>query len=606
MISPIHYKITPSFPGAHRYTVQCEISEPHPEGQSFFLPTWIPGSYKIRDFAKHVMTFEARSNGKPIECLKTEKHTWKCEPCAGPLIVEYQVYANDPSIRGAALDITRGFLNPSSLCVLPEGYEEAICEIELMPPEGYIIGTWNVATALESVSIDGQGFGVYRAKNYAELIDSPIEMAPFARVTFAADNIPHQLVMTEVEKADLERIANDVKKLCEYWINFFGVPCPFNHYVFLVKLASHAYGGLEHRSSTSLQFSRFDLPTTHEKRIDEKYREFLSLCSHEYFHTWHVKRIRPQVFTPYDLRFENYTRTLWVFEGITAYYQDLALVRSKLLDVDSYIDMIAHNISKLLRTPGRKKQSLADSSFDAWIKFYDPNENSPNSGISYYQKGGLLALLLDLALRERTQNKVTLDDVMRAMWKRYGDDKSAGVAEYGFEELVRELVGDVVDDILALANTTDELPLEQWFATVGLVYTCGTKQNDQDFGRALHGSAAQAKSNIPSLGITLTSGVIEAIIATVYDDSAAQQVGLSSGDTILAINGWRVNRADFYERIARYEVGSQVTIHAYHADRLLTFPVTLQGGDINNCELLIVEDPAPEVLKRRNDWLGIS
>lgn len=599
----VHYKIIPQSPGAHLFLVQCHIAKPNPEGQAFFLPTWIPGSYKIRDFAKHVSSCEARSHGQIVPFAKTQKHTWLCEPCEGPLTFEYEVYANDSSIRGAMLDITRGFINPCGLCMLPIGYENAVCEIEILGPQGYIVGTWHVATALQAVDVDSQGFGKYRAQNYQELIDSPIEMAAFTRLTFLAHKIPHQVVITEADQADFERITADLKRLCEYWIDFFGSPIPFSHYVFLIKLASHAYGGLEHGASTSVQFNRFELPTTDHERISPGYREFLSLCSHEYLHTWHVKRIRPQVFLPYDLYHETYTRTLWVFEGITSYYQDLALVRSKLISVDQYVQMLSHAISKFLRTPGRKKQSLSESSFDAWIKFYDPNENSVNAGISYYLKGSLVALLLDLALRSRTQNRISLDDVMKTLWDRYGKTQTTGISEFGFEEIVQELAGDVVNDILSLANTTEELPLDELLATVGLVYTCPIKVEGKT--HYLNGIRSQEKTSGASLGVTLVTGIIEAKIATVFDGGAAQRVGLSAGDTILAVNGWRIERADFFDRIDRYSPGEEITIHAFHGDRILVFPVVLHKGDNTNCELTLIKHPDEEVLKQRHRWLKV-
>jgi len=604
----IRYKIFPTSPTAHRFTVQCEIDQPNPNGQSFFLPAWIPGSYKIREFSKHIMTWRAQAQGKAVRCYKTSKHNWQCDPCEGPLMIEYEVYANDPSIRSAMLDITRGFINNSSLCLLPEGFDDAGCELELIAPSEFVLGDWHVATSLKALQVDTRGFGKYYAENYAALIDSPIEMSEFEKVMFTACDIPHEIVLTAVEQADLQRIAKDVKKICEYWINFFGLPCPFTHYLFLVKLMAHGYGGLEHRDSTAVQFNRYDLPTKNSPDIvTESYRDFLGLCSHEYFHTWHIKRMRPQAFTPYNLNNENYTRTLWVFEGMTAYYEAIALVRTKLISLESYAEILAHNISKVLRTPGRKKQTLEEASFDAWIKFYEPNENSANATISYYQKGALLALALDLALRDRTQGKISLDDVMQGLWKRYGHSESKGVPEYGFEEMIREVAGNCVNDLLELGvMTTEDLPIEELLQTVGLAYVCIPRKNEQDFGGVMHSrrNAHHEMAGAPTLGITLASGESDAKIGTVYYGGAAQIAGLSSGDIILAINGWQVSRGDLFDRIARFAVGDEITIHAFHRDRLLTYMAKLQAIENSNCELIIVDDANPEILKRRLEWLG--
>ena len=444
------YQVTPLDPNAHVFEVRCTVDDPDPAGQRFRLPTWIPGSYLIREFARQFVHVRAEAAGRAIPIAKEAKDVWRAAPGEGPLTVVAKVYAFDLSVRTAYLDRTRAYFNGPSVFLSPEGRESAPCTVELIPPSGDDFRDWRVATTLESDGAPPHGFGRYRAANYDELIDHPVEMSDFALASFAAGGVRHEIAVTGRQQADLERLARDLARVCQWQIDLFGnAPQsrpPFDRYLFQITAVGDGYGGLEHRSSTSLVCRRDELPMRGRSEIDDGYLNLLGLASHEYFHSWNVKRIKPAAFMPYDLTREGYTRQLWAFEGATSYYDDLALVRSGVIDDARYLELLGRAITQVLRTPGRHVQSVGDSSFDAWIKFYRQDENSPNVVVSYYAKGSLVAAALDLTLRKR--GRATLDDVLRALWERYGR-AGVGVPEGAIDAIVAEIAGDDMRDFFA-------------------------------------------------------------------------------------------------------------------------------------------------------------
>ena len=402
----ISYRIIPRDPAAHLFEVILRLSLPDPVGQRLSLPAWAPGSYMIREFARNIVRLSAECGGKSLSVQKIDKHTWACAPCRGPLIVTYEVYAYDLSVRGAHLDTTHGYFNGSSVFLMAHGAQAQPCRVEILAPAGERYGSWRVATSMPRDEAAPFGFGAYRAGDYEDLIDHPVEMGEFATASFMACGVPHDIVITGRQRADMARLCTDLSAVCEYQIRLFGEPAPFDRYVFLIWALGQGYGGLEHRGAASLMCSRDDLPAPGEGEpgeAGEAYRGFLGLASHEYFHAWNVKRIRPHAFTPYDLGREVYTRALWAFEGITSYYDDLALLRSARITAQAYLELLAQTLTRIARTPGRFCQTLEELSFDAWIKFYRPSENTTNAVVSYYQKGSIVALALDLTLRLGTE-----------------------------------------------------------------------------------------------------------------------------------------------------------------------------------------------------------
>src|SRR6266849_3395449 len=349
MKPPIRYTILPARPEAHLYRVTCAVEEPDPSGQQFALPAWVPGSYMIQDFARHVVSIGAQSRNRAVALEKLDKHTWRAQAVTGPLTVTCEVYAWDLSVRGSHLDTGHGFFNGACVFLRVLGQEGAPCELEILRPVGARHRNWRVATAMPRKGAGPYGFGTYVMGDYDELIDHPVEMGEFSLASFRACGVPHDMIITGRHRADLARLRRDLKRLCEHHIRFFGGPAPMKRYVFLVSAVGEGYGGLEHRASTALLCSRDDLPREGETEVTERYRTFLGLVSHEYFHTWNVKRIKPAAFVPYDLDRENYTTLLWAFEGITSYYDDLALVSCGLLEKKDYLELLGRSMTTCAR-----------------------------------------------------------------------------------------------------------------------------------------------------------------------------------------------------------------------------------------------------------------
>ena len=433
----IRYRLRSDDRARHYFHVECRIENAKAVEQ-LTLPSWMPGSYLLREFARHVVSFDARDANGAVASEKIDHSTWRCRAVGGELRVSAQIYALDQSVRGAYLDGRRAYFNGTCVFFCLRGREHAPVELEIVAPEDDACAAWRVATALEPVAVDGRGFGTYRAASYDELIDHPVEISDFDAVAFEAGGVQHELVIAGRHGGDLERVAADMRQLCAAQIDFFGRPPPFGRYWFLGLAVGDGYGGLEHRASSSLIFSRDDLPKPGETGMRKDYQRFLGLVSHEYFHSWLVKRIKPQAFAPYRLGERNHTRLLWVFEGITTYYQDLMLRRCELIGAEAYLNRLAEVATRVYRSPGRALQSLAQASFDAWDVLYKPEANSPNAGVSYYTKGALVALALDLTLRLETSGKISLDSVMRELWQRHAE---MPVPENGFEALVCELAG---------------------------------------------------------------------------------------------------------------------------------------------------------------------
>jgi len=597
--TPIRYRIVPRDPEAHLFEIRCTVAAPDAAGQRFALPAWIPGSYLIRDFARHVLSVRASSGRRSVAIDKIDKDTWQAAPCAGPLSVTIEVYAFDLSVRGAHLDTTHGFFNGTSVFLRALGAQALPCEVEIVPPRGARYRRWRVATTLMRTAAPAWGFGTYAAADYDELIDHPVEMGTFAVGTFRAGGVPHDIAITGRHDADMERLCRDLGRLCNWHIDLFGAPPPMKRYLFLVTALGEGYGGLEHRACTALLCARDDLPRPGMKEVTESYRGFLGLCSHEYFHAWNVKRIRPAAFAPCDLQRENYTTLLWAFEGITSYYDDLALVRSGLISAEDYLELIGRNVTSLLRTGGRLRQSVAEASFDAWIKYYRQDENSPNALVSYYLKGSLVALCLDLLVRERTRGRKSLDDIMRALWQRHGDP-GIGVEESGWERLAEEVTGLRLRAFFDRAlRSTEELPLAPALASVGVDLHLRQAESPNDRGGKPPARRAPPRA---SLGARTAEDAAGVRLTHVLDGGSAQRAGLAPGDVVLALDGLRVNARTLDAQLQRLGPDGQARVHAFRRDELLECTLQLQPAATDTCHLGVRTDPAAR--RRRARWLG--
>ena len=546
----LHYRVAVADLHAHLFEVVLTIARPSAR-QRVALPAWIPGSYLVREFAKNLHGLQARQRGRQRACVQLDKASWliECTPDA-PLELRYQVYAFDASVRTAWLDTTRGFFNGTSLCLRVIGQEDQAHVLELAA-DG-IPASWQAATSLPPVKVNRRGFGRYRAADYDELVDCPVELGAFWSGSFTADGVPHRFVVAGAPPSfDGTRLLADTQKICETQIRFWhGKGKPLHKsYLFMLSATNDGYGGLEHRNSTALICARKDLPRQGEAP-GEGYTTLLGLISHEYFHTWNVKRLRPSEFARYDYAQENYTELLWFFEGFTSYYDDLLLRRAGLIDDATYLRLLTKSINQVLQTPGRKIQSVAQASFDAWIKYYRVDENTPNVTVSYYSKGALVALCLDMTLRARTQGRHTLDDAMRALWQRC---KAGPMTQGDLLTVLRELGGHSFEPELAhWVHGTDDLPLEELLRSQGVEVLRDAAPLAQRLG----------------LRVTETTGIQ---IKNVLRGGAAELAGFAAGDEWLGV-----------------EVGRGKTASQWRLTKLDELP--LYAGDAKQVRALVARD----------------
>ena len=561
MTPAVHYRVQAQ-PKAHVFEVTLTIDKPQAQ-QIVSLPVWIAGSYLVREFARHLQHLSARQGRRSVAVHQLDKCSWRIDCAADtPLVLSHEVYAFDNSVRAAWLGRERAFFNGTSLCLRVHGQEHQPHTLEVPPLPGH--ADWQLATGLTPVKTDKRGFGRYEAADYDELVDCPVEMGAFWSGEFKACGIPHRLVVAGAPPTfDSARLLADTQTICETEIRFWhgkgaaaGKKAPHQRYVFMLNVVEDGYGGLEHRNSTALICSRPDLPRLGEAKTSDGYTTLLGLISHEYFHTWNVKRLRPAEFARYDYTQENYTELLWFFEGFTSYYDDLLLLRAGLIDEAKYLDLLVKTINGVAQAPGRQVQSVAQSSFDAWVKYYRQDENTPNATVNYYAKGSLVALCLDLSLRQEGSN---LDTVMRGLWQRC---KGGPMREQDLlDELQARTGRSWAKEIGAWVHSTQELPLAQLFKVHGI------------------GVNAEPGTLAQRLGVRVTeSGGVR--IKTVLRHSVAEQAGLSAGDEWLGVHtsgktpeGWRIRKLDDITAL----LGKPKTFTALVArdQRLLQLPVKL-------------------------------
>ena len=528
---------------AHLFAITLRVQSPA-KNQRVSLPVWIPGSYLVREFSQHLQNLCAWQAGKPAPIRQLDKHRWQvtCEAGAA-LEMRYEVYAFDASVRTAFLDATRGFFNATSLCLQVVGQEDLPHALEI--EAGVATAGWQVATGLSPKQVDGDGFGVYLASDYDELADCPVEMGRFWSGQFTARGVQHRFVISGAGAwVDGPRLLDDTRRICETQIDFWhgqvGEKPPFDRYVFMLHASGDGYGGLEHRNSTALICTRSDLPRQRapgEKpaplKATDGYTTLLGLISHEYFHTWNVKRLRPAEFARYDYNAENHTELLWFFEGFTSYYDDLMLRRAGLIDEACYLQLVAKTLNQVRQTPGRLVQTVAQASFDAWVKYYRIGENTPNATVSYYTKGALVALCLDLTLR--AEGHSSLDAVMRDVWQRC---KGGPMRESDLMRALKRLGKRGFEgEIAAWVHSTAELPLPSLLQEAGAKVTHEKAPLAQQLG----------------LRVAETNGSV--VLKNVLRGGAAEAAGMAPGDEWLAIElsssrrgavpeAWRIHKLE--------------------------------------------------------------
>ncbi|MGJ7508185.1 M61 family metallopeptidase [Variovorax sp. GT1P44] len=583
----VHYRVECADRKAHLFAVTLTIDAPAAL-QRVSLPVWIPGSYLVREFSKNLQDLQATQGRRKVAAQQLDKCSWQIECTPGkPLVLRYAVCAYDNSVRTAWLDADRGFFNGTSLCLQVEGQVDAPHAIEVAAPPTLADGArWSCATALKPAKVDRQGFGTYIAANYDELADSPVEMGAFWSAEFEACGVPHRFVIAGVPASfDGERLIADTRAICEAQMRFWhgdkvgkrnGPKPPHDRYVFMLNAVDDGYGGLEHRHSTVLICTRRDLPQMGARKQTDGYVTLLGLISHEYFHTWNVKRLRPAEFARYDYARENYTRLLWLFEGFTSYYDDLLLRRASRIDDATYLKLVNKTINQVQQTPGRLVQSVAEASFDAWIKYYRQDEQTPNTTVSYYTKGALVAMCFDLTLRSEGQG--SLDDVMRLLWKK---SEGGPIDEADFAGALEAVSGrSFAKEIAGWVHSTDELPLSDLLRAHGVAALDDPAQRAQELG----------------LRVAETNGSVQ--VKVVLRGGAAEQAGFSANDEWIGIElpaakgrpaqGWRLARLD---DLALYLGPLKKAVALVARDRrLLRLPLTLPTGVTT--WRLFAQDPA--------------
>lgn len=578
----IHYRVEAADLHAHLFRVTLTIAEPAAE-QAVSLPVWIPGSYLVREFARHLQKFTAQPQGRRKPVIEQQsKCSWTiaCQP-GKPLVLSYEVYAFDNSVRACWLDGSRGFFNGTGLCLRVEGQEAQPLTIEIVQPA--TATGWKAATALLPQKVDKRGFGVYRADGYDTLADSPVELGDFWSGEFTAGGVPHRFVVAGAAAAsfDGDRLLADSQRICEAQMRFWhgdGSKPPHDRYVFMLNAVDDGYGGLEHRHSTALICNRRDLPRIGDARQPEGYTTLLGLVSHEYFHTWNVKRLRPAELARYDYTQENYTQLLWFFEGFTSYYDDVLLRRAGLLDDAAYLRLVNKTVNQVLQAPGRLVQSVAQASYDAWVKYYRQDENTANATISYYTKGSLVALCFDLALRR--EGKGSLDDTMRALWNRCA---GGPMTEADFAEVLAAQAGrEFTAELATWVHGTADLPLAELLGAHGVDISNDPSQPAQRLG----------------LRATENAGTVQ--VKVVLRGGAAEKAGISAGDEWLGLEmpdgaAWRIGKLD---DLALYlGQGRKATALVARDRRLLKLPLELPATDTT--ARLVLRDAAKVAA-----WLG--
>jgi predicted metalloprotease with PDZ domain len=546
------------------------------------MPVWTPGSYLVREYARHVQNVRALTpEDDELPFTRVDKRSLRIEAGGKPFRLHYQVYANELTVRTSHLDGSHAYFNGATLFYYAEALRNREHRVEVAAPPG-----WHVASPLDREGAD------YIAQDYDELVDSPFEVGPHTALTFTAAKVPHEVILWGEPQLDEKKLVADLQRVVETQATFFG-GLPMKRYVFFVYATDKGRGGLEHRASTALLYPRAGFTTA------KGWEDFLTLACHEYFHLWNVKRIKPKVLVPFDYEKESYTQLLWAFEGGTSYYDNLLVRRAGLMTTSRYLTRLGESLTALHATPGRKVMPLGDASFLAWVKHYRPDENSPNSAISYYLKGEIVCVLLDLTIRQLTRDAKSFDDVLRLLWQRYGD--GSGVPEDGVEKAATEVAGQSLQAFFDRAiRGTDELDYSV-FSHVGLDARLRVRESSNDKGGSPPRVKVPDEKSRGYLGI-LPKGSTS--VATVLEGSPAMAAGLYADDEIVALDGNKVDATSLVARCEERKPGDRVKLTVFRRDRLTEVPVTLGSKPADAVYLARIDRPTEEQKAAYKSWLN--
>ena len=606
----IKYEITINNPRSHQLEVVMTIEKPDPDGQVLSLPNWIPGSYMIRDFAKNIITIEAFGNQQALDLQSLSKSSWQVASHQGELVVKYSVFAYDLSVRSAHIDDQHAFFNGTSVFLKPGFIDDQLFLVDILKVKPAFCQNWTVKTTLPAHKIDAAGYGQYQINGYQALIDHPVEISDSIDIAFQAGNRPHSIHFTGdvYHPLDEQRLAGDLTKICNEHIALFNDGLMPETYRFLTMVSENGYGGLEHKSSTALLCSPDDLPFLNTDSNKDKYIQFLGLCSHEYFHLWNVKRLKPENFVNLELDQEIYTDMLWFFEGITSYYDDLGLLRSGCIAIEDYLKLLAQTLTRLNQVMGRFKQTVTDSSFTAWTKFYKQDSNAINAIVSYYTKGAVIAFGLDMMIRTESSGRQSLDHLMRKLWKEHGKDEQ-GLNEMDVQQAVSEITGKDQSEFFEMClHSTRELPIDDWLAVIGIAIRRRQAANALDMGNYVEYEKLADKSDTNSLtfGLKLKNNSLE--VMSVFNDSPAEKAGVCPEDELIALNHRKLTADKFDAMLGQLSSGEQYSLYLFRRGRLVETFITPEVTPENVFDLYLVgsEDLTERQIAMRNHWSASS
>jgi predicted metalloprotease with PDZ domain len=583
MSDPVSYRVSMEKPHSHLFEVVAHFP-PCGDAPVLSLPVWTPGSYLVREYARHVQELQALTiNDQPLRFERVNKRSVRVEAAGKAFRLRYKVYANELTVRTSHLDGSHGYFNGATLFFYSEELRGREHRVAVHPPDG-----WRVTTALENQGMD------YIAADYDELVDSPFEVGPHTPLHFTAAGVPHEVVIWGDPQLDKDKLLNDLSRIVETEARFFD-GLPMKRYVFLIYATDKGRGGLEHKASTALLFPRSGFTS------QKGWEDFLTLATHEYFHLWNVKRIKPRALVPFNYGEENYTRLLWAFEGGTSYYDNLLVRRAGLMSPSRYLVRLGESFTALHTTPGRKVLPLGDASLLSWVKHYRPDENTPNSGISYYLKGEIVCALLDLTIRRATADQKSFDDVLRLLWQRYGDE--SGVPEDGVENAACEVGGTQVKEFLQKAiHQTDDLDYGV-FAHVGLEARFRVRESPTDKGGAPPRSKPGEDKPKGWLGVIPRGGNA---LASVLDGSPAMQAGIYNDDEVVALDGVKCDANGLVSRTEEKKPGDAITVTVFRRDRLQEVKITLGQKPADAVYFVKVDKPTEAQRAAFKSWLGAS
>lgn len=569
------YHISIPEPENHLLHVELAIANWQNECIDLKLPVWTPGSYLVREYAKHLQNFEAtNATGEKLLWQKISKNHWRVNTSNSSLIkIRYRIFCNELTVRTNHIDSTHAFFTGAAVFMYIPEYQHHPFQIEIDIPKE----NWRIATALPNANSSNSSNSFY-AKDFDTLVDSPFEIGIQEQHEFTVHGKPHRWIIWGQHNADVQRIIKDTSEIIAVEADIFG-GLPYDRYDFILH-ASNGFGGLEHKNSTVLLYNRLGF------RKEESYLQFMNLVAHEFFHTWNVKRLRPKALETFDYDNENYTGSLWFSEGTTSYYDQIFPLRTGLYDAKHYLKLVSKSITRLQTTYGRHVQSLYDSSFDTWIKLYRPDANTHNNQISYYLKGELVSMLLDLLIRKQSNNLRSLDRVLQIMWERFGKEE-IGFSEAELHEVIEKVAGVDLSDF--------------WNN-----YLYGTKELDYNYYLEPFGlELRSARQDIPFIGLTLKSKNGIAEVEKVEFGSPAQKAGISTGDSLLAIAGVRVTAENFNERLKDFVVGEAIALTIFHQDLLKTVEVVLQEPIYTHFDIVQLPNASPSQETNLKLWLSI-